>query len=156
MLHIFDTSSIIVLGHYFPERFPTFWQGFNKCVQDGNVQSTREVFKELDGHSNRPHLEEWLRNNKAVFQVPTSAELAFVGTIFGVVHFRQLVSERQRLRGTPVADPFVIAMAKVRGGCVVTEEAKKENAARIPTVCEHFRVPCCNLEQFMETNGWKF
>jgi hypothetical protein len=82
--------------------------------------------------------------------------MSFVAQIFSVPLFRQLVSERQRLRGSPVADPFVIAMAKIRSGCVVTEEAKKENAARIPTVCEHFGIAWCNIEGFMEAQGWEF
>jgi len=52
-----------------------------------------------------------------------------------------LVTETQRLKGQPVADPFVIASAKVRGGAVVTEELKREHAAKIPNVCQHFDVP---------------
>jgi hypothetical protein len=82
--------------------------------------------------------------------------LAFVAEIFSVPHFQQLVSEQQRLKGVPVADPFVIAMAKIRCGCVVTEEVKKPGAARIPNVCEHFGIACCNIEAFMEAKEWQF
>ncbi|MCZ6821218.1 MAG: DUF4411 family protein [Calditrichaeota bacterium] len=63
---------------------------------------------------------------------------------------------KQRLKGTPVADPFVIASARIRQACVVTEEGKKKNAARIPNVCEYFGVDCTNLEGFMERERWRF
>jgi len=66
------------------------------------------------------------------------------------------VGEQQRLRGFPVADPFVVACARVRNGCVVTEEAKKPNAAKIPNVCEHFGLECTNVEGFMARNDWQF
>jgi len=39
---------------------------------------------------------------------------------------------------------------------VVTEEIKKEHAAKIPNVCEHFKVPCVNMEGFLVQNGWQF
>jgi len=156
MVYVFDTSSFIVLGHYFPQRFPSFWVNLNEAVQKGEVVSAREVYNELKGLGNKPHLDEWIEANKSLFLIPTPEETAFVSTIFAIPHFQQLISERQRLKGIPVADPFVIAMAKVRNGCVVTEEAKKQNAARIPNICEHFGITCCNLETFMEKNGWQF
>jgi hypothetical protein len=76
--------------------------------------------------------------------------------IFNVAHFRQRVGNKQLLDGHPVADPFVIASARVRGGCVVTEEQLKPNAARIPNVCDHFKVACTNVRGFLKQNGWKF
>jgi hypothetical protein len=38
------------------------------------------------------------------------------------------------LCGSPVADPFVIACAKVSNGAVVTQEVKKEGGLKIPNV----------------------
>lgn len=59
-------------------------------------------------------------------------------------------------RGSPVTDPFVIAVARGRGGYVVTEEAMRENAAKIPNVCDHFVVPWLDAEGFKEAEGWSF
>ena len=157
MVYIFDTSSFIVLGHYYPKRFPHFWEKFNASVKEKEILSAREVHRELEGKCSRAHLEDWVKINKTkVFLVPSSEETKFVEDIFSVPHFQQLISLKKQLRGDPVADPFVIAMAKIRNGCVVTEETKKPNAARIPNVCDHFKVKWCNLEQFMETRGWEF
>jgi hypothetical protein len=71
-------------------------------------------------------------------------------------HFQMLVTETQRLRGQPVADPFVIACASVKGGSLVTEETAKPNSAKIPVVCKYFGVPCTNLEGFLSARGWQF
>ena len=156
MVYVFDTSSFIVLGHYFPERFPSFWEKFEYAVATHLVVSCREVLRELEGRGNKEHLEKWIGRNKSLFAPPTSEESQFVSQIFSVPHFLQLVSEQQRLKGVPVADPFVIASANVRNGCVVTEEVKKPSAARIPNVCEHFSIPCTNLDGFMQANRWTF
>jgi hypothetical protein len=47
-----------------------------------------------------------------------------------------------------VADPFVIACAHVREGCVVTQEKGKPNAATIHNVCDHFGVRSTDFEGF--------
>ncbi|MFY9611452.1 MAG: DUF4411 family protein [Blastocatellia bacterium] len=66
------------------------------------------------------------------------------------------MSQKALLKGTPVADPFVIAAAAVRGGTVVTQEQPKPNAAKIPNVCDHFGVAWTDLEGFMNQQNWTF
>ena len=154
MVYVFDTSSIVVLGHYFPDRFPTFWRNFEAAVSDGDVVSVREVLKELA--SPRPWLMKWVNDHKEMFLTPGADETRFVARIFQIPHFQMLVTETQRLRGQPVADPFVIACASVRNGTVVTEESSKPNSARIPNVCSHFGVACTNVEGYLAANGWQF
>lgn len=154
MLHVLDTSSLIVLQHYFPNQFPTFWKNLDGAIAAGEVVSVREVLKEFS--SEKAWLMSWTKQQSAMFLTPGQAETAYVAKIFQVPHFQNLVTERQRLRGQPVADPFVIACAAVRSGCVVTEETPKQNSAKIPTVCVHFGVPCTNLEGFLAARGWKF
>ncbi|MGA2226912.1 MAG: PIN domain-containing protein [Syntrophobacteraceae bacterium] len=156
MTYVFDTSSFIVLGHFFPERFPSFWELFDSEVSNGRIVSVREVYLELDNQISRPHLREWVDRNKHIFLTPGPAESAFLAEIFAISHFRQLLSQKQILKATPVADPFIIASAKIRGACVVTEEVAKKNAAKIPNVCEHFGVSCTNIEGFMQREKWKF
>jgi hypothetical protein len=64
--------------------------------------------------------------------------------------------KKARLQGKEVADPYLIAKAKVLNICVVTEEKLKDNAAKIPNVCQNFDVCCMNLEQFMQKERWSF
>jgi hypothetical protein len=96
------------------------------------------------------------KRNCKVFTIPTPEEMSFVQTIFSAPHFRALLGKKQLLRGVPVADPFVVACAKIRQGTVVTEERYKPHAAKIPNVCEHFQIPCINLEYFMREQKWNF
>ena len=88
--------------------------------------------------------------------MPDAQELEFVAEILAVKQFQPLIGEKQRLKGSPVADPFVIACAKVRGGIVVTEEKHKPNSAKIPTICHHFEIECIDLEAFMARQEWSF
>ena len=60
------------------------------------------------------------------------------------------------MEGLPVADPFVIARAKVASGVVVTQEQFKDNAPQIPNVCQYFGIKYVDLEGFMEGEGWEF
>jgi len=154
MIYVLDTSSLIVLQHYFPDRFPTFWSNLEAAISAGEVVSVREVLKEFS--SPKSWLMDWVKKHHDIFLTPGPEETAFVAKIFQVQHFQMLVTETQRLRGQPVADPFVIACASVKGGSVVTEETAKPNSAKIPIVCEHFGVACTNLEGFLSARGWQF
>lgn len=84
------------------------------------------------------------------------SKLEAVRAILAIRAFQQLIGKKQRLRGWPVADPFLIARAMVTGAVVVTEEKRKGNAAKIPNVCEHFNVDYMTLEDLMAEEGWQF
>lgn len=153
---VFDSNSWRVLENFYPSRFPSFWSRFDEVVAAGDVVSVREVHNELDGRIRTDWLRSWVRQHRKVFLDPTGAETQFIAEIFSVRHFQALVGQEQLLRGQPVADPFVIACAKVRDGCAVTEEAHRPNAAKIPNVCDHFGVAWTNVEGFLAYYGWQF
>lgn len=156
MVYIVDTCSFIVLGHYFPERFPSLWQRLDGLVVAERLLSVREVRRELSTQATKQHLKAWVEAHRVIFLVPSAEETEFTRTIFSTARFRQLVRKKSILTGSPVADPFVIASAKVRNGCVITEEADPVNGVRIPSICKHFGVSCMNLEGLMEREGWRF
>jgi hypothetical protein len=60
------------------------------------------------------------------------------------------------------ADAYVIALARLRKGVVVTQEtlaSEKRNPRRthfIPDVCRELGVPCINLLGLMRREGWVF
>lgn len=156
MIYVFDTSSFRVLNNYFPKNFPTVWKNFDLLVKEKNFISVQEVFKELQPGRNKEFLLTWVESNKNIFFKPTQDKMLFVSKIFAIKQFQNLVAEKQRLKGSPVADPFIIACAKVRNGCVITEEKGKPNAAKIPNICQHFSIECTNVEGLMEREGWRF
>lgn len=60
------------------------------------------------------------------------------------------------------ADAYVIALAKLRDGIVVTQEtpaAEKQKPKRshfIPDVCRELGLPCISLLELMRREGWRF
>jgi Domain of unknown function (DUF4411) len=155
-VYVLDTSSFRVLGNYYPDTFPTFWAQLDELVQAERFVSVSESRKEIAIQDASAHLASWVDQHSNIFRTPTSREMTAVARIFAISHFQQLIGQKQRLRGYPVADPFVIARAMVDGACVVTEEALKPNAAKIPNVCQHFQVACLNMQGLLKQEGWRF
>jgi hypothetical protein len=155
MIYVIDTSSFRELERYYYDVFPTFWQLFQSEVNDGNIISVKEVWRELEVCP-ETNVITWAKNNLDIFRSPSPAEAAFVAKIFAIPHFGQLISAKAQTVGQPVADPFLIAAAHIYGGTVVTQERLKPNASKIPNVCEHFGVPCMSFEGFLKAQGWSF
>lgn len=156
MTYAFDNSPLSALfRNYYRARFPTLWERFDALVGEGAILSTREVFREIEDGPIES-LRTWAKDNEAVFSVPTAEEAAFVTRIFSVGHFQQNIEQQKLLKGGRNADPFIIARAAVAKCPVVTMEVLRANAAKIPNICEHFKIECLTLEQFMEREGWKF
>ena len=88
-----------MLGNYYPDRFPSFWEMFNDLVESGRIVSVREVLNELERQDTKAHLDEWIAKNKRVFQSPGPMETEFVRRIFQEKHFQQLVSSGSILKG---------------------------------------------------------
>ena len=158
MRYIFDTSSFFELERFYPDIFKSVWIKLDKLVNDRLLFSTREVWNEMDRGDLSPHLHKWIeeKGRENIFSIPEAEELIFVQKILSVKHFQNLIGTRQILSGRPVADPFVVACAKIKCETVVTEERNQPNAAKIPNVCEYFDIPCVNLEKFMIEQGWEF
>jgi hypothetical protein len=156
-VYVFDTSSLsIVLRHYYPDRFPSLWEKFNKLIAEKKILLVRETYNEIMRQDAKSPLVEWAKDNRDLFSEPSVEELEFVTQIFTVRHFQSLIEKKKILQGSPVADPFVIAKAKVENAMLITEESLKDNAAKIPNVCNHFKIPYTNLNGFMNSEGWKF
>lgn len=155
MKYIFDSGPLIdIFRHYYPERFPSLWEKFNTLVSDGKIISVKEVFNEIN--SREDALSNWAKAQKDIFLPSTVEELEFVTEIFKIQHFQAMIRRKERLQGKPVADPFVIARAKIFNCPVVTTEYHKDNAAGIYNVCTHFSIACINTEEFMQKEKWTF
>ena len=156
MRYVFDSSSLINLfRHYYPERFPSLWEKFDDVVENEHLTSVKEVFNEVNRKDDA--LSIWVKEQKnKLFSNPTVDELHFVADIFRVKHFQGMIRKKEQLKGSPVADPFVIARAKILDAYVVTEENYAENSAKIPNVCKHFNILCISLEGFMSQENWIF
>jgi hypothetical protein len=155
-VYVIDTNSVRVMGNYYPETFPTFWDHVSELVAAGRLLSVREVRKELDGQNTAAHVAAWVATNSGLFTAPAPQEMTHVASIFAVPHFQQMIGEKQRLRGYPVADPWLVARGMEFGAIVVSEEEAKPNSAKIPNVCEHFSVECIPLQELLRREGWRY
>lgn len=122
----------------------------------GRLISVRECRKELDSYNKEDFLKAWAKQNSHIFLPATAAEAQVVTQILRIPHFQQLISSTAQLKGKPVADPFLVASAKINNAILVTEEIFKPNAAKIPNVCHHFGVQHMNLEQLMAAENLLF
>lgn len=155
-LYVVDTNTINEWQDYYPDSFPSFWERIEGLVDEGRLTSTRHVEEEIHDESIAEHVRDWADDHETIFLPPTHEEMEFVAEIFEEEHFQHLIGERQRKTYNPVADPWIIARAAVNDGCVVTEESRKPNAAKIPNVCDHFGVDWCDLEGMLQREGWEF
>lgn len=157
MKYVFDTSAFIVLKNYYPTTFTTLWSRIDTLAGNGAIVSVREVFNELHNYNDVDFIQGWAKQHKTIFAKPSNDELLVVRQILAIPHFQTLIGNKAILKGTPVADPFIVAAGKViKDATVVTQEGLKPNAAKVPNVCEHFKVSCINLETFMAQQGWAF
>lgn len=93
---------------------------------------------------------DWVEGHHHIFHIPTNEECQIVSEIFQRKQYLGFVKRQNILKGLPVADPFIIAAAKAKGFCVVTQESNKSTGARIPAACIDFGVECIDLETFLE------
>jgi hypothetical protein len=155
-MYIFDTNVFHALGYYYPSRFPTIWARIDELASKHVLRSVREVQREIERNCPFDCIDDWVKKHHELFLIPTEEEAKVVAEIFKKEQYRGFVKREKLLKGLPVADPFIIAAAKVHSACVVTQESLKAGGARIPTACAELRVPCIDLEKFFEQEQLKY
>lgn len=157
--YVLDTGFFVTSRAYYPGNFPSFWKKMEKAVSYGTISSVKEVMKELKRYEgDQEHLLDWIKIHKQIFTNPSPEEQKKTRQILAVPEFQGLVAKKNRIKGSPAADPFIIAKAWNSGAIVVTKEklAPRNKTPRIPDVCKHFGVQCITPEAFMENEGWTF
>jgi len=95
----------------------------------------------------------WARSQAGLF-VPLTVDVQ--------LSVREVLAEHARIlgigSGRSGADPFVIALARVHQGVVVTEETLSRNLSKpkIPDVCDAMGARRLNLLGFVQEQGWVF
>ncbi len=152
--YCFDTNAFITSWHkrYPVEVFPSLWAQLSDCANDGTIISPDEVYREIQ--KQKDPLYHWVKDRKCLFY-PVDAPLAqSLSEIYEVEHFRRMVET-----GRNAADPWVVALARITGRTVVTEESRSTKPVKnpkIPNVCEHFSVRWIPFADFLRETGWSF
>jgi hypothetical protein len=114
------------------------------------------LVKEEIGAVGTTGLIEWAESHAGIF-VPTVEVLAEAQRIHD-----QFAGLRDPRAEYEEADAYVIALARMRGGVVVTQEtpaAEKRNPKRthfIPDVCRELGISCISLLGLMRREEWRF
>jgi hypothetical protein len=152
LVYCIDTSALIAAWQerYPPENFPAFWQRVDDLIADNRLTAPMEVLRETEKRSDELHT--WLSSRKLMFRELEDAIQIEAASV--LAQFPRLVGER-KLRTS--ADPFVIALARVAGLRIVTDEKPTGNLQRpnIPDVCSALGMPpCMGLLDLIRAEKW--
>lgn len=70
--YIFDSRPFIDLKNYPGDVFTSLWVNFTQMINDGEILSSSEVFRELEDYDDE--IANWAKQNKKVFIKPTLEE----------------------------------------------------------------------------------
>jgi Domain of unknown function (DUF4411) len=152
-----DSSSLMDWqGRYFPtDVFTGLVDRVEELIVAGRFMAPALVKEEV-GAVGTAGLIAWTESHAGIF-IPTAEVLAEAQAIQN-----QFAGLRDPKAEYEEADAYVIALAKMRGGIVVTQEtpaAEKRNPKRthfIPDVCRELGISCISLLGLMRREGWKF
>jgi Domain of unknown function (DUF4411) len=152
MIYCVDTSSLIAAWQerYPIENFPNFWDRMDGLIENGRLISPIEVFNEIKKRSDELH--GWLKSRKdGIFrELDDDMQIEVAGIL---QRFPRLVADK-KLRTS--ADPFVIALARITGHQLVTEEKPTGslNRPNIPDVCAQLSLSTIGILQVIQREKW--
>lgn len=149
-----DTSALIDgLERYYPESsFPSLWVKVDELIDAGRFICSDEVIEEAINKDLPAKVWCQQRGPDAKFCVPTDANVAAAVQVVLGLHPMLVKPGRHR------ADSFVVAVANMRGACVVTGEGHDGTARKpkIPYVCTQMGIDCIRLTELIGREGWVF
>jgi hypothetical protein len=149
-----DTSALLdgLERYYFEVSFPGIWEKVDQLIADGRFFISEEVYDEAKKRTGV--VRAWCdRDKSGKLIVPTD------GAVTREV--KAILADTPRLvmtlKGRNRADPFVIALAKVRGATAVTGEGDDgtEKHPKIPYVCAKRGVICTRFTALIRDEGWR-
>lgn len=150
--YVVDTNIWIRIGqHHPPDIFVTLWQRLDAAIAAGDLVSPEEVLHELERGTD--DLADTFSAKPSLFAPLDEPQMAAVAEVMQACPtLVNVEGERNR------ADPFVVALARVQQGTVVTDErARRAPTApfKIPDACAHYGIPCLDWFGFLREAGWQ-
>jgi predicted nucleic acid-binding protein len=123
----------------------------DESAKKGEIFVVEEVLRELEKKDDGIH--KWVKQREAIV-VPIDDEVQkrVVEIMF---KYGRLVDTK---KNRSVGDPWVVALALVRGLTVVTGEKASGNLAKpkIPDVCKDLSLSCIEMVDFFRKQGWRW
>jgi len=144
-------------ARYYPlDAFVTLNTKIEQLISSGEFQAVELVRDEINSVGT-PDLKTWADNHKSLF-VPLALEIQLEGAAIEA-KYPDLIDAKSPYQD---ADAYVIALAKLRGGTVISQETsvnEKRNPAKrhyIPDVCRDLGIACINILGLMRRENWTF
>ena len=157
-MYSLDTSTLMDWqSRYYPrDVFPGLDQRIDRLIRDGQCRAVDLVREEL-GAIGTPDLRSWASKHNDLFVTLAPEVQVEAATIQAT--YPELMDPKG-LHDS--ADAYVIALARLEKGIVVSQETSVNEKQRprqsyyIPDVCRSLGVPCVNLLGLMRRERWTF
>ena len=142
--------------YYPPDIFTSLVGRIEGLIDAGQCSAVELVKEEIDAVGT-PALRAWTKKHPALFVTLDPLVQVEAATIES--KYPDLMDPKSLHQS---ADAYVVALAKVKGGIVVSQEtsaAEKKSTKRthyIPDVCRDLGIPCINLLGLMRREHWTF
>ena len=161
--YVIDSCSLIELNRKYPiDIFPSVWQKIELLINKGFLVSPKEVLKEIEkGDDN---LKDWAKKQTKFFKSLTLRQVQIVQEI--LAKYPKWINEDSM---TPIADPFVIALAiemendpqrtiieTIKKRIIVSEERMSGKKTKVPYVSLQYGIECIFLIDMFRNEGWVF
>jgi hypothetical protein len=148
----FDTSALLDawVRHYPPDVFPTIWERMDQAARAGEIFVIEEVVTELKRKDDGIY--KWVEERESmIVSIETDIQSCLVEIM---KKYPRLVDTKKNRSG---CDPWVIALARVRGLSVVSAEKASGSLIKpkIPDVCKDLTVPYVEVVDFFRKQGWR-
>jgi len=153
-----DTSGLTYAwrDHYPPDVFGVLWDTMSDAIDRGDLIASWEVYEELKVGGD--DLYDWVHARQHMF-VQTDADIQRAVSEVMAFHPQWVSADRSR----NMVDPFVIAVALMRGCSVVSGELwypgdldRFPDRVKIPNVCLTFGVRHLAFLEMMREARWNF
>ena len=150
----FDSDSFISSWrvYYSTESFPDVWECLDRLMRLGRLRCAEPVYGEIEKGGDE--LCNWIKARKDLVVYPWDQPIQRA-----VKDIQRQYTNLVNPNGGSGADPWVIALAKIMNGCVVTFEKKVGPGAKyvkIPNVCEGCGVSYTNVFGVIAREKWVF
>ena len=152
MRYSLDSDAIISAWRDYPiQNFPKIWVWVENLGREEVGGMSEVVFKELEKGGDECY--EWFKERKELFVHPNDEDIQN--------EVRRLVNTYNNfgtITGKNEGDPYVIALAKVKGAVVVSNESPSNNmnGPKIPDVCRVENIRVIKFVQVITNEGVVF
>lgn len=147
--YLIDTCSILSQKSDEPHRrsvYSTLWQNIDEMLKSKAIVICSEIKDEVEDDE----MKLWLQEN--------GCEVLDVDTIIQQ-NVTKIVNEHPELLSfsnmKSSGDAFLIATVMKYKIAIITEE-NKTSPKKIPKICEAYNIPCYNVTELAEKEGWTF